>query len=360
MKKRIDLVFEIMIIFLFFLSIGIYTYKIITSNVSYDISQSYGPFLLIPVYTILLVVILIGLIILLKLLVRYQSNHDLVGVTIKIRNFYANKKGLKIGTIIGVIILIFIGIIATFQDTFLYYPTHISSGERTLMESPEFTKINIPDGNKNYSGWAKISEENLFTIIYFGGNAEASAVTFFYRFQEEVDDFEYANFIMVDYPGFGLSDGKPSEKSLKHMSLLTYDYIVSLDKINNTKIIVMGFSLGTGLATYVAANRDVDQLILIAPYSSMIDVVNSKIPIFYGPIKYLWRSEFNTMKLLPDIKCNTLIIYSNDDMMIRPKFSKKVLENIDHAESIIADGLGHNELLNNEEILKQIKTFIFQ
>lgn len=171
---------------------------------------------------------------------------------------------------------------------------------------------------------------------------------------------DYANFIMVDYPGYCLSSHIPNEYTIRRMALNTYDHISNMDVVKDTKIIVMGFSLGTGVASYVAANRDIYKVVLYAPYTSILDVVNTVHPIFYGPMKYIWRSPFYNKEILSKISCPTLVIYSTHDKVIKPSISKNTLNYLKNSKVVQLRYYEHNELTSSKEALFMMNLFIYK
>ena len=120
----------------------------------------------------------------------------------------------------------------------------------------------------------------------------------------------------------------------------------------------MGFSLGTGVASYVSENRDFSQLVLIAPYSSMVDVINTRFPIAYGPMKHFIKNQYMTKDRVENMNEDTLIIASNDDEIINIKISKKLIALLPDAEVHILNTYSHNQLGNNTETETLVENFL--
>ena len=106
-------------------------------------------------------------------------------------------------------------------------------------------------------------------ILYFMGNV-GSLSYFESAFQAHLAADRHV--IALEYKGGSGLPGQPSEKVLKHDALVAADYALGFDK----PLIVQGFSLGTGLATYVAANRSVAGVILTAPYERLCGLMSSR------------------------------------------------------------------------------------
>ena len=86
------------------------------------------------------------------------------------------------------------------------------------------------------------------------------------------------------------------------MAKEVYDYALTRKDVDKDKICVLGFSIGTGVATYLASERDIDGLILIAPYDKALSLYNNCLNIFHGPLKILARYKFESIKYAKDVK----------------------------------------------------------
>ena len=120
----------------------------------------------------------------------------------------------------------------------------------------------------------------------------------------------------------------------------------------------MGFSLGTGVATYVASSHDIDGLILIAPYNNGQALYNSVCNIFYGPLKLLVRNPFPSDQFAKKVETNVLIIASEDDEVIPFRLSQKLSNSFNHANFITMAKLHHNDLIYNTDVEDEIKQFL--
>lgn len=309
------------------------------------------------IITIIFIIIFLLLILLLKWITK-PKEVDYEAIHTKIKKFYQKRKWVVIPTVLLAFLLTAFLVIFSIQEMFLFFPNHNELRETLLSDYPEVTKININDDENIYSGWGHFDENNEYTIIYFGGNSEASARHVFNHAITNFSHLDYANFVMVDYPGYGLSRGKIDEKTFKKMALSVYDFVAKNAAVNPNKIIVMGYSLGSGMAAYVAANRTTYKLILLTPYTSIRDVANDMMPIFKGPFKWLWKNEFNTYELLDQISAKTLVIYTETDETIRPELSIKVINKFTNKQVYITDVKIHNRILYSELVWQEIKRFI--
>ena len=96
----------------------------------------------------------------------------------------------------------------------------------------------------------------------------------------------------MEYPGYGLYKGKPSEESILKDAETVYDYLVENMKISESNIIVMGKSLGSGPACHLASHRSPSSLILITPYTSIAECAADLVGSF---CKYLIKERFRNI-----------------------------------------------------------------
>lgn len=166
--------------------------------------------------------------------------------------------------------------------------------------------------------------------------------------------------MIIDYPGYGLSDGKPSDKTMFDSALKVYDYASQLDCVAEDNIVVLGYSIGTGVATYVASQRNVNGLILVAPYDEALSLYNDTVNIFHGPLKLLARYKFNSIYYAQNVTVSPLIITSYDDEVISYKFSLNLAEYFNNIDKTIVldNNVKHNDYFSQEDVLRNIYDYL--
>ncbi|MDR0465069.1 MAG: hypothetical protein LBG94_08160, partial [Treponema sp.] len=215
---------------------------------------------------------------------------------------YFNKKTSLIVSICSLIIGIFIIICAftyIIQDRFVFYNVNDPESREYLLSKPGYSEIKFTsDNGKTYHGMMYQQTEGIAPlVIYFGGNGECS-----HRFMRERDQggiwryYSGYNVLFVDYEGYGLNDGAPHYLNIYERSLALFDYASLLPNVDSSRIVTMGYSLGTGSAVYLAANRPVAGLILAAPYANGYDIYNNILPVFKGPLKLLVKQKLPSDK----------------------------------------------------------------
>ncbi len=328
------------------------------------IGINYSPAISLPMgasFFLLGIVYLIPLLffLLVFLVVKRTKKKQGIDKLIQRNQFKLSKGSLKRISLI-VLVLCIIGLIGaiTFQEEFLYFPGSNEFHENSLNRFNDIEEVTISDSNNHFVGYERIIDATKPIIIFFGGNAQISSSTLYFYEVHDWYDFDEYNFIMIDYPTYGNSTGKLAETQIKDVGLLTYDYVVSELEYKSEDIILMGFSLGTGVASYVASKREASKLVLLAPYTSMIDVINTRLPIFYGPLKNAVRHQYNTINIIDEIDEETLIICSKDDDVINFDISNNLIASMSPNETLIVSGLRHNDILSDTAVNQKISEFI--
>jgi len=191
-------------------------------------------------------------------------------------------------------------------------------------------------------------------IIYFGGNAEEVS-----NLIEKADKFNEWSLSLINYRGYGQSEGKPNEKSLFEDAISIYDYFSKRNDIDTNRIILMGRSLGSGVAVYLAQNRPVNALILVTPYDSMTSVAQEKVPIL--PVPLILKNRFDSLSRVTSIKIPMLALVAEKDSTIPPNHAKRLVEKWGGKYILkIIEGEDHNSISSNDEYWKNIKEFLSQ
>ena len=173
-------------------------------------------------------------------------------------------------------------------------------------------------------------------LIYFGGNAEDAGQNLPSLRAAFPEHALYA----MNYRSFGPSSGQPSETALVADGLALFD----LTRAQHSAVTVMGRSLGTGVAVQIAAAREVQRLILVTPYDSLLGLAQQHYPII--PVRWLLRDPFDSGQHAPRITVPTLILAAESDEVI-PAASTALLHSrfkSGVAVMKVVPGTGHNTI----------------
>ncbi|MEO0917636.1 MAG: alpha/beta hydrolase [Pseudomonadota bacterium] len=185
-------------------------------------------------------------------------------------------------------------------------------------------------------------------VLYFMGNVGALS---FFEAAFEAHLAADRHVIAVEYRGGAGRPGAPSESVLKADALRAADYALGKQK----PVLVQGFSLGTGLATYVAANRTVDRVILSAPYDSLcrLMAMRSWLPACLLPFVQNWRSFQDAERITAPM----LVLHGSDDQLI-PAHLSEAFATLPTTDRVVMSGAAHNNLTSFAAYQNAIDAFL--
>ncbi|MBD3790981.1 MAG: alpha/beta fold hydrolase [Campylobacterales bacterium] len=229
-----------------------------------------------------------------------------------------------------------------FQSSFIYYPT-----PAVKHPFPEKTFINKGETIRVIT----LNEGKPKAIIYFGGNGESVA----YSAEDFYENFPGYTVYLVNYRGYGGSSGTPTQTGLFSDAMAIYD------KINkdHQQIIAIGRSLGSGVALYLASQREVEKLVLITPFESLRSVAQEIYPIF--PMSLILRDSYCSIEYAEKVSAKkTLLLVAGDDRIISPHHAYRLASHFVPEDITIQviEGKGHNTISSDQRYYTLLKDFI--
>lgn len=179
------------------------------------------------------------------------------------------------------------------------------------------------------------------TIVVFHGNSGNASSREYYQtfFNKMICRKNQYRIIVAEYPGFGLN----SEQAITKENFINHARaIMKYVKANyGGKIIVTGESLGTGIASQMASEFEVEKLLLITPYSSIGEVAQSR--FWFLPVGLLLKDNYNSKKNLKNYQGDTLILVAQNDLVVPPKFADRLYKSIQNKkQKIIIENASHS------------------
>lgn len=218
------------------------------------------------------------------------------------------KKWIKRIILIFVFLLILIfGSLYLIQDRIIFHPDKIYKSPDEI-QMPEFKEVIYPKkDSSNGFGWYFKGDKEKPAILYCHGNK--AQVAFFAPLLKPYLEMGYP-VLMVEYQGFGFLPGHPSEKALIEDATAGFDF---LKDQGHSKVILHGFSLGTGVVLGVAEKRSANGVILEAPFFSLYRLADEKSIPF---AQFLLKNPFLSNKRIVNIEVPLLIIHGIEDKVI--------------------------------------------
>lgn len=215
-----------------------------------------------------------------------------------------------------------------FQRALIYFPQPRSAGSSA-------NQLSLPTA----AGKVLVStraHEGPNALLYFGGNAEDVS----FSLPGLSTAFPEHALYLLHYRGYGGSAGTPSETALVEDGLALFDEVCA----RHPRIVVVGRSLGSGVAVQIASQRPVARLVLVTPFDSLEDLAASHYPIF--PVRWLLRDTYRSSDFAPRVTAPTTIIAAEYDEVI-PRASAELLRTRFRkgiARYEVLPGTGHNTI----------------
>jgi len=247
--------------------------------------------------------------------------------------------------ILTTVILIYIGFCGYLylaQRSFIYFPT------------PESQNVMAEDLRLEFDGatlqiW-RLAAEKEEAVIYFGGNAEDVAQ----NLEQFSSIFPDKALYLVNYRGYGASTGTPSEAAIVSDAQAIFDHISPA----HSSISVVGRSLGSGVAMFLAATRNAERMVLITPYDSIAKLAQSSFPIF--PVFAILKDRYDSLSHASSISIPTLILIAERDEFIPMKSSRNLAAALDSSITTVnvIENATHNTIQNFAQYTAALGEFL--
>ncbi len=239
------------------------------------------------------------------------------------------------------------------QRSLLYFP------DKDVKELSEYnlgktieTMITAKDGVKIHTWYHLPSKEGMPMVLYLHGNAWHLGKR--ENKYKELIDMGYG-LVAISWRGFGKSEGEPSEEGLYNDARAGVAFLKELG-FKTEESIIIGESLGSGLAVKMATENKFKGVFLITPYTSIAD--RAQEIYWYLPVSFLLKDNFKNLEYVDQINAPLLIVHGTEDDIIPHSHSEKLMEKaLDPKKMIIYPGKGHNNLDTRELYNEMTKYF---
>lgn len=127
--------------------------------------------------------------------------------------------------------------------------------------------------------------------------------------------------LAVEYPGYGVyTSHKPNSETIQEDALAVYDYLIKKVGFEEKNIMLLGRSIGSGPASYLASLRNPGALIMMSSFTSLRSVVNDHV----GSLDKILKERFNNHENIKNVKCPSFFIHGLQDKLISYQHSQKL------------------------------------
>jgi len=194
------------------------------------------------------------------------------------------------------------------------------------------------------------------TVVYFHGNGEQMADVV--PFARALRDHGLG-VLVIEYPGYGLSShAAPSEESLYAAAEVALSHARDELGVEVQQTVLMGHSLGTGVATEMARRGHGGRLVLVSPFTSMVAMAQRAAPIL--PMRWIIGDRYDNEAKAAEVEADVLIFHGDRDALIPVEMSVTLAELFSDARLTVVPDAGHNDVFaggRGEELLGDVAEF---
>ena len=254
------------------------------------------------------------------------------------------KKALKIFLFCCGIFVAYLVTLYSIQDYLLFNPNkNYQSAEDISISGFSEVLLKASDGTE-IMNWYHKGDENKPAILFLHGNT--GQIAYLAPAMPPLLDAGYT-VLMMEYRGFGKTKGNISQKTVVEDAALAFDW---LKNKGYSKVVVYGYSFGTAFSSALTEVRNVDGLILTAPFSSLYQLVSEKNVPF---AKYILKDKYMSVDYLKKYNGPLLIVHGKNDKLIPYHHAETLFENAispDKELKLLDNETHHSVFFENKNI----------
>ena len=262
------------------------------------------------------------------------------------------KKAMLIISFVLVTYILVCVLLFTLQEKIIFLPDKLDKAHQFSFSLP-FEEINIrTDDNKLLHGLLFKTDSARGLIFYLHGNGGSINA-----WGEVADTYARLHYdiFLLDYRGYGKSEGTIENEDQLFRDV-QHAYNEMLNRYKEDDIIVLGYSIGTGLATQLASTNTPKLLILQAPYFSLTDVMRRTYPFIPT---FLLKYKLETCRYIAECKMPIILFHGDADEVIAYDSSVKLKALLKPSDTLITiAGQGHNGMTYHPQYVKAMSMIL--
>ena len=245
-----------------------------------------------------------------------------------------------------------------FAERMLFLPEHLGSTIPPVVAGTPGRDIwlTAEDGTRIHSWLFEVQGERPVVILFHGnaghiGHRIPLAAGLVSR---------QLSVLLMDYRGYGRSEGRPSERGLYLDAAATYGLVV--DRLGSPKnVVLFGRSLGAAVAAHIAASRRVGCLVLEAPFTSLDEIAAAVYPFLPSVLFRRLRGRFDTLTKISRVSSPVLVIHGTRDRIVPTRMGEAIYRAAPEPHTWFpVEGAGHNDVhyVGGDDYFDRIACFI--
>lgn len=255
-------------------------------------------------------------------------------------------KTVSVAAVAAGVVLYLAGVTAlwAFQRDLMYFPDglpRVPPSYYEMLDGVQEVSFTTADGI-DLVAWYAPAPPNRPTVALFHGNG-GSLRGERYRLKHFKD--AGLGVLLLAYRGYSGNGGSPSEQGLYADARAALDWLQA-SGVDGGAIVLYGISLGSGVATKMAAEREVGAVVLESPYTSTVDVAAWRFPIV--PVSWLMEDRFESLARIGAVTEPVLVMHGDADFVVPQRFGKQLFDAANEPKAgFWPHGVGHNDVFDN-------------
>jgi fermentation-respiration switch protein FrsA (DUF1100 family) len=251
-------------------------------------------------------------------------------------------------TYLGVIV-----VLLALENALVYFPAGPNDWQPPPSPIVENVELTSADGTAIH-GWWLPRKDSRQALLYLHGNAgnlswRGQAIS---QLSEQLG----VSVLIIDYPGYGKSGGKPSEAGCLAAADAAYAWLTEKRNIPGDQLLIFGASLGGGVAVDLASRKPHRALILVKTFTSMPDVGQGMYP--WLPVQWLMRNRYDSLAKIDKCRQPIFIAHGTADRLIPFSHGEKLYQAAHEPKCFLRmEGADHNDRLPHE-FFAELKAFL--
>lgn len=266
---------------------------------------------------------------------------------------------------LGVFIIAFLVLLVTMQRNLLYLPPQ---GPPALEPGLSAEVIRVKARGKEATDPTPMQAAVYFkpptdkspVLVYFHGNGDwlSNGPAYLGSYFAS----RGLGFYGIEYPGYGFATpGSPSEGSVNEAAAQMVDHLTGVLGVQKSRVVLFGHSLGAAVAMELAARGYGDRLVLIAPFTSIIDMASCVLFPFLKGVSFLLSpfvaDKYDNLAKARSLDIPTLVMHGQNDEVVPFWMGEKVGQTIPNSSFRPIAGMSHNDFFNVPEVLDGVVAF---
>lgn len=267
-----------------------------------------------------------------------------------------NLKSINLKKGIRTFLIAYIGLVAILflmQRNLLYYPFGAYQPPQEIgLQNTQELRLPTPDGQQALAWFSPPPEDSSGRVaVFFHGNGGGLKQNSFLLTMLQQSRL---GFLAVEYRGYPGYEGKTTEENIYNDARAGMDFLEA-QGYTPDKLILLGQSLGSGVAVQMATEYEVGLVALISPYTTIADAAAHI--YWYLPVQWLVLDRFDSFGKIRDVTAPVYIFHGTEDTLVPFALGQRLYDHATTQKRFFAlDGQDHNRL-EFERIIREIAAF---